>query len=211
MDLVEEKQDNTVISDQLSNHGANSKISDSDSDTYDKLMSLFSSNPERMPEESAQNDLSAESKAEKSDLNPLAEKNGIRLSATCDNEWGIRNYKYNEDTKEFSARNISSINVRDMMLSPSGASLLKYLTFIKIAPEAIGDISKSSADSKKKVKLNGVQIRSTMSAVEPSLMSFPVIVDVGDVQSKEDDIYISTLKFRSYAMQLVLQVKIFPP
>lgn len=130
---------------------------------------------------------------------------------------------YNRSSRQKKSRKVSfkasakGLNIRNAVLSPSDAGILKYLTYIKI--NASNDVFES-------IKLNGTDVnilemiskrsQTAFTGSEENIalpnhpvMSFPVIVDVEDNQSKEDDVYISTLKFRSYSRSLIRMVILF--
>lgn len=148
-------------------------------------------------------------------LNPINHANGFNctlnassssLSLSSGLELKARNFK---TRRKQNIDATDSVNIRDIILSPSYAGLLKHLAFIRNDCTASCDIFTRDMEVDKFcsfISASGVeQDQDSLSSVPP-ILSFPVVADFGDKQRKEDDIFISSLSFRTFARRLALDV-----
>ena len=143
---------------------------------------------------------------------------GAVCTDSAPSQWGIWGASSPKTKKE---PETDTHDVKNMLLCPSDAGVLKYLTYMKIAsggPEPVSHSSSTNNGSKrhkrrdkgkgsKRTKCDDMnrELEGTTPS-GPSLLSFPVTIDSDSSVNKADDIYISTLKFRSYTQELIMKV-----
>ena len=141
-----------------------------------------------------------------------------------DRSWGVWNYAENQRKlgrvgfvgSAFSGDSKCSMDARDFVLRPSYAGTLKYLTYVHSTPKESAQTIISGTCGKfsttenlsKNIKRKGKHhFFGTVISAVPPLMTFSVNPNV-DTPNFIGDIYLSTLKFRSYVRQLIIQVQI---
>lgn len=173
-----------------------------ETNTFDELMSLFSPT----------NGVSSDTVHKEEGYDKKSPR-GSTSNEVEREDWGVRGYKEWQEWRQRDKDEADYVmDVRDIAICPSDAALLKYLTYIKLAPVVKDGLPSGCASDGAKGRAKGKSGDASTDkpasfATEPPLLSFPVVMGSDITRSTGDDMYISTLPFRRYVRQLVFEVQ----